>query len=244
MIDLLPWAWALLALAAVTIGISKTALPGGSILAIALFATVLPARTSTAAMLLLLIVGDVLALIAYRRHAHWPTLLRLAPAVIAGLLLGFAFLALAGDGAVRRAIGVILLLMIAVTLWRRYRASKKEASGVVVAAAYGTLGGFTTMVANAGGPVMSMYFLATRTPMQVFLGTSAWFFAIVNLMKIPFLAGLGLFETPVLLMDLALAPLVVIGALVGLRVAKRMPQQLFDRIVIALTIVGAVYLLF
>lgn len=248
MIALDPWAWAALAVAAVAIGISKTALPGGSILAIALFAAVLPARTSTAATLLLLMVGDVFALIAYRRHAHWPTLLRLAPAVIAGLLLAFAFLALAGDATVRRAIGVILLLMIAVTLWRRWRQRRTDAAaatsgGVLLAGTYGTLGGFTTMVANAGGPVMSMYFLATRTPVQVFLGTSAWFFAIINVVKVPFLAGLGLFQAPVLLMDAVLAPLVIIGALVGLRVARRMNQRVFDRIVIVLTIVGAVYLL-
>ncbi|MGW9157235.1 sulfite exporter TauE/SafE family protein [Microbacterium sp. NPDC055665] len=248
MIALDPWAWAALAVAAVTIGISKTALPGGSILAIALFAAVLPARTSTAATLLLLMVGDLFALFAYRRHAHWPTLLRLAPAVIAGLLVGFAFLALAGDGVVRRAIGVILLLMIAVTLWRRWRQSKADtvtppSGGIVLAGAYGTLGGFTTMVANAGGPVMSMYFLATRTPVQVFLGTSAWFFAIINVIKVPFLAGLGLFHAPVLLMDAVVAPLVVIGALLGLRVARRMNQRVFDRIVIVLTILGAVYLL-
>ena len=248
MIALDPWAWAALAVAAVTIGISKTALPGGSILAIALFAAVLPARTSTAATLLLLMVGDLFALFAYRRHAHWPTLLRLAPAVIAGLLVGFAFLALAGDGVVRRAIGVILLLMIAVTLWRRWRQSKADAAappsgGIVLAGAYGTLGGFTTIVANAGGPVMSMYFLATRTPVQVFLGTSAWFFAIINVIKVPFLAGLGLFHAPVLLMDAVLAPLVVIGALLGLRVARRMNQRVFDRIVIVLTVLGAVYLL-
>jgi len=114
----------------------------------------------------------------------------------------------------------------------------------VLSGVYGTLGGFTTMVANAGGPVMSMYFLATRTPVQVFLGTSAWFFAIINLVKIPFLAGLGLFEGHVLLMDAVLAPLVVLGALAGIRLAKRMNQVLFDRIVIVLTIAGAVYLLF
>ncbi|MCT1476869.1 sulfite exporter TauE/SafE family protein [Microbacterium sp. p3-SID336] len=249
MIALDPWAWALLGLAAVVIGISKTALPGGSILAIALFAAVLPARTSTAATLLLLMVGDVFALIAYRRHAHWPTLLRLAPAVIAGLLLGFAFLALTGDDVVRRAIGVILLLMIAVTLWRRWRQRREEAAaaargGVLLAGVYGTLGGFTTMVANAGGPVMSMYFLATRTPVQVFLGTSAWFFAIINVIKVPFLAGIGLFTAPVLLTDAVLAPLVVLGALLGLRVARRLNQRVFDRIVIALTVVGAIYLLF
>lgn len=248
MIALDPWAWAALAVAAVVIGISKTALPGGSILAIALFAAVLPARTSTAATLLLLMIGDLFALFAYRRHAHWPTLLRLAPAVIAGLLVGFAFLALAGDGVVRRAIGVILLLMIAVTLWRRRRQARADAAatasgGILLAGAYGTLGGFTTMVANAGGPVMSMYFLATRTPVQVFLGTSAWFFAIINVIKVPFLAGLGLFQAPTLWMDAVLAPLVVVGALVGLRVARRMNQRVFDRIVIVLTVLGAVYLL-
>ena len=243
-----PWAWAALGVAAVVIGISKTALPGGSILAIALFAAVLPARTSTAATLLLLMVGDVFALLAYRRHAHWPTLLRLAPAVVAGLLLGFAFLALTGDGVVRRAIGVILLLMIAVTLWRRWRQARAEQEaaargGALLAGVYGTLGGFTTMVANAGGPVMSMYFLATRTPVQVFLGTSAWFFAIINVIKVPFLAGIGLFTGPVLLTDAVLAPLVVLGALLGLRVGRRLDQRLFDRIVIVLTILGAVYLL-
>ncbi len=213
----------------------------------ALFAAALPARTSTAALLLLLIVGDMFALIAYRRHAHWPTLLRLAPAVIAGLLAGFAFLALGDDGIVRRAIGLILLAMIAVTLWRRWRQRRTDAAaaehGVVVASTYGALAGFTTMVANAAGPVMSMYFLAMRTPVQVFLGTSAWFFAIVNLVKVPFLAGIGLFDGQVLLMDAVLIPLVVVGALVGVRVARRMKQQVFDGIVITLTIVGAVYLL-
>lgn len=246
--DLLPWAWVVLGLAAVTVGLAKTAIPGGGILPVALFATVLPARTSTAALLLLLIVGDLFALIAYRRHAHWPSLLRLAPAVLVGLLAGFVFLAWGDDAIVRRAIAAILLLMIAVTLWRRWRQNRADATpaahGIVAASAYGGLAGFTTMVANAAGPVMSMYFLAMRTPVQVFLGTSAWFFAIVNLFKVPFLAGIGLFDGPVLLMDAVLVPLVILGAFAGLWLARRMKQQVFDRIVIGLTIVGAVYLLF
>ncbi|WP_336644470.1 sulfite exporter TauE/SafE family protein [Microbacterium sp. USHLN186] len=236
-------AWALLAVAALIAGIGKTALPGSSTIAVVILASVLPARTSTAAMLLLFIVGDVFALLAYRRHADRRTLLRLAPAVVVGLLVGAGFLALSSDAVVRRTIGVILLAMVTLTLWRRRRASA-PASGRVAAAGYGTLAGFTTMVANSGGPVMSMYFLATRTPVQVFLGTSAWFFAIVNLTKVPFLAGIGLLTPEVLLLDLTLAPMVVIGALLGIRVAKRMPQRLFDRLVIALTIAGSVYLLF
>lgn len=244
--ELLPWAWVVLGLAAVTVGLAKTAIPGGGILPVALFATVLPARTSTAALLLLLIVGDLFALIAYRRHAHWPSLLKLAPAVILGLLVGFAFLAIGDDAVVRRAIGVILLAMIALTLWRRRRGAGAgtAAHGIGAASGYGALAGFTTMVANAAGPVMSMYFLAMRTPVQVFLGTSAWFFAIVNLVKVPFLAGIGLFDGAVLLMDAVLVPLVVVGAFAGLWLARRMKQRVFDTIVIGLTIVGAVYLLF
>ncbi|MBY6062095.1 sulfite exporter TauE/SafE family protein [Microbacterium esteraromaticum] len=242
MTDLEPWAWALLAVAALIAGIGKTAIPGASTVSVVILASVLPARTSTAAMLLLFIVGDVFALIAYRRHAHWRTLLRLAPAVAAGLLAGFLFLAVSDDALVRRTIAIILLAMVAITLWRRRRSA--SASGVLAAAGYGTLAGFTTMVANAGGPVMSMYFLATRTPVKVFLGTAAWFFAIVNIAKVPLLASIGLITPEVLLMDLVLAPLVVTGALLGLAVTKRMPQQLFDRLVITLTVLGAVYLLF
>lgn len=243
MIELSVWAWALLALAALIAGLGKTAIPGSSTVSVVILASVLPARTSTAAMLLLFIVGDVFALITYRRHAHWPTLLRLAPAVIAGLLLGFAFLAWSDDAIVRRTIAIILLAMIAITLWRRRRAELKS-SRSLAAAGYSTLAGFTTMVANSGGPVMSMYFLATRTPIKVFLGTSAWFFAIVNLAKVPFLAGIGLLTPGVLLLDLTLAPLVVVGALAGIWLAKRMHQRLFDRLVIILTIAGALYLLF
>ena len=243
MLDLEIWAWALLALGALIAGLGKTAVPGSSTVSVVLLASVLPARTSTAAMLLLFIVGDVFALITYRRHAHWPTLLRLAPAVIAGLLLGFAFLAWSSDAIVRRTIAIILLATIAITLWRRSRPDP-DAAGRIAAAGYGTLAGFTTMVANSGGPVMSMYFLATRTPIKVFLGTSAWFFAIVNLAKVPFLAGIGLITPEVLLTDLVLAPGVVVGALLGIRLAKRMRQQVFDRLVIALTIAGALYLLF
>ena len=242
MIELAPWAWALLGVAALVAGLGKTAVPGASTVSVVILASILPARTSTAAMLLLFIVGDVFALIAYRRHAHWRTLLRLAPAVAAGLLLGFLFLAVGTDDIVRRTIAIILLAMIAITLWRRRKAT--TAAGPLAATGYGTLAGFTTMVANAGGPVMSMYFLATRTPIKVFLGTSAWFFAIVNIVKVPMLASIGLITPGVLLMDLVLAPLVVVGALLGIALAKRMPQQLFDRLVIVLTVLGAVYLLF
>lgn len=240
--------WSLLALGAVVIGLSKAALPGAGTIAVALFAAALPAKQSTGTILLLLIVGDLFALWAYRRHADLRALVRLIPAVVVGMLLGVVFLAAAPDALVRRVIGVILLAVIAVTLWRRRAASGPPVDAgarphPAVAAVYGSLGGFTTMVANAAGPIMSMYFLALRFPVQAFLGTAAWFFAIVNVSKIPFSVGLGLITPSGLVIVAVLVPLVVVGAFAGRAIATRIPQRLFERLVIVVTVVGALYLL-
>ncbi|MHC2998477.1 sulfite exporter TauE/SafE family protein [Microbacterium sp. HJ5] len=245
MADLTWFAWVLLGLAALIVGLSKTAVPGAGTVAVAIFAAVLPAKQSTGALLLLLIVADLFAVAMYRRHANWGVLLRLAPAVVAGVLLGVVFLAVADDAWVKRTIGVILLAVIAITLLRRRFASGVGSDGPhrVAAATYGTLGGFTTMVANAAGPVMSMYFVAARFPVKEFLGTAAWFFAIVNLFKVPFSIGLGIITVPGLLLDAVLVPLVVAGALIGRWIADRLDQRVFERLVIGFTVVGAVYLL-
>ena len=259
--DVAPAAWALLAVAAVLVGVSKTALPGVNTLSIAAFAAVLPARESTGALLVLLLVGDAFAMWSYRRHAHWPTLLRLAPSVLAGLALGAVFLALADDAWVRRVIGVLLVMLVGFTLWQR-RPRRRGASGDagsstdgagqdgglrtasrLSSTGYGSLGGFTTMVANAGGPVMSMYFLSARFPVHAFLGTAAWFFATLNLLKLPVSIGLGLVSSHTLLLDLVLVPAVIIGALAGRWLADRIRQQVFDRAIVVLTLLGAVYLL-
>ena len=118
--------------------------------------------------------------------------------MVVGLVLGVVFLAFADDAWVRKVIGVILLALIAVTLERRRRDAPSPAAGPhrVAARHLRPLGGFTTMVANAGGPAMSMYFLASRFSVKEFLGTAAWFFALVNLTKLPFSIGLGLITGP------------------------------------------------
>jgi len=116
--DLTWFAWALLGVAAIIVGLSKTAVPGAGTVAVAIFAAVLPAKQSTGVLLLLLIVADIFAVITYRRHTNWRALLRLAPAVVAGLILGVGFLAVADDAWVKRIIGVILLSVIAITLLR------------------------------------------------------------------------------------------------------------------------------
>jgi uncharacterized membrane protein YfcA len=245
-----PWGFAALAAAVALVGFSKTAVSGANTVSLAVFAVVLPARASTGVLLPLLIAGDVLAVLTYRRHAHWPTLWRLFPAVAVGVVLGTGFLVWAGDGTVRVSIGAILLLMSAITVWRRRTAERGSdpeevatRSGRVKARSYGALGGFTTMVANAGGPVMSLYLLSAGFRKLGFLGTSAFFYLIVNIAKVPFSVGLGLIDGPSLLLDAALVVFVVPGALLGKWAADRINQRLFERLVIAATVVGGVQLL-
>lgn len=237
-------AWVALAVGGLSVGISKTALPGSNTLGVALFAAALPAKASTGTLLVLLILGDVIALLLYRHHARVRALLPLIPAVIVGLVAGSAFLAVADDVVTRRIIGAILLVLIAITLWRRRR-TRDDAppGGRLMAASYGAMGGFTTMVANAGGPVMTMYFVAMRLPMKEFLGTAAWFFASVNLVKLPFSIGLGLLTTDALLLDLVLVPTVLAGAGIGWLLVRRMNQRVFTAAVTVLTVVGAIYLM-
>ncbi|QIJ65836.1 sulfite exporter TauE/SafE family protein [Streptomyces sp. JB150] len=244
------WEFAALAVAALLVGFSKTAVSGANTISLAVFAAVLPARASTGVLLPLLIAGDLLAVLTYRRHAHWPTLWRLFPAVAAGVVAGTAFLMWADDEVVRTSIGAILLLMAALTVWRRRtadRAAEPDAvttrAGRVKARAYGVLGGFTTMVANAGGPVMALYLLSAGFRKLGFLGTSAFFFLIVNVSKVPFSAGLGLIDGPSLHLDAALVLFVVPGALLGKWAVSRIDQRLFERLVIAATVLGALQLL-
>lgn len=264
-LDLL--AWGVLVLGALTVGFSKTALPGAGTIAVGLFALALPAKESTAALLLLLIVGDMTALWVYRREPDVRTLIRLLPSAMVGVLIGVWFFAISDGPTVRITIGLVLLALVVVTVWRRHVTTRREARAAQQAAdgtapsatattgsqpgaaataqgiGFGLLGGFTTMVANAAGPVMSMYFYAMRMPVLTFLGTSAWYFAIINLFKVPFSAGLGLMTREVLTLDALLVPVVLIGSYLGAKVARRIPQALFENLVLALTVISALALL-
>lgn len=248
--DLPPWGWVVVCLAAFLIGICKTAMPEAGTLVVALFAMAMPARISTGAMLLLLIVGDVIAVWTYRRDADWKILRSLLPTVVVGIILGAVFVSWADDLVLKRAIGVILLCLIALTITMRFlfRGRKERQQEMMtgnwfVKSFYGVLGGFTIMSANAGGPVMSLYLVSARFSVLRFLGTTAWFFFLINLIKVPFSVGIGLIKVSTLWSTLIMAPLVLLGAIGGRFVAGKMNNQVFDPIVIGLTVVSATLLL-
>lgn len=241
-------------MAALLVGFAKTALGGVAAISVAIFAAVLPARESTGTLLPILLVGDLLAVHAYRRHVDWGILLRLFPAVGVGVVVGAAFVGRVDDLVMRRTIGAILVLLVVVHLlsgWRTRRAEARSGEpaapspwrrrGIVAGA--GLLAGFTTMVANSGGAVMSIYLLSTGLAVLGFLGTTAWFFFVINLFKVPFSIGLGLLSVDALLLCAALSPAVLLGAVVGRRVITRISQERFEGFVLVLTVLSGLNLL-
>ncbi|MEZ0164801.1 sulfite exporter TauE/SafE family protein [Kineococcus sp. LSe6-4] len=243
--DLIP-----LYLAALVIGFSKTSIGGAGTIAVAVFAAVLPAKESTGIILPLLVLGDLFAISVYRRHADWGLLLRLFPYVAVGVVAGAGFVGLVDDTVMRRSIGVLLVLLVVIHVWRQRRL--RENTDVVPMSAtrrrwtsigFGFLAGFTTMVANAGGAPMSIYLFTMGLGVMSFLGTGAWFFFIVNCFKVPFSVGLGLISVDSLWLDLRLAPAVVVGALIGWWLAKRLDIRTFEKWVLGLSVVSGLNLL-
>lgn len=243
--------WLLLGVAAVVVGFAKTALGGVGGIAAVLFAMVLPARESTGALLPLLIAGDVLAVTLYRRHAQWGLLLRLLPWVVVGTVVGAGFVAVVDDRVMRVAIGVLLVLVSLLGLALRRSGLRDHLAAdavrgiphLVAATLAGVLAGFATMVANAAGPVTTLYLLLSGLAMLAFLGTTAWFFLIVNVIKVPFSLGLGLISAGSLLLDAMLVPALLVGAGLGVLLIRRISQARFEQYALSLSAVAAAMLL-
>ena len=108
----------------------------------------------------------------------------------------------------------------------------------------GLLAGMTTMMANAAGPVMVLYLLSMHFPKQKFIGTAAWFFFIVNWVKVPLMTNLDMINAASLKIDLMVFPAVVLGAIAGIWMLKRIPQRAFNIIALILAAAAAIKLLF
>lgn len=238
--------WVVAAVTALCVGVAKTGIPALGILLAPLFAEVLPARVSTGALLPLLILADSFAVLFWRRHGSWKHLLRLLPWAFVGIIAGYFAMGWINDQQMRYVIGAIVIVMLGVHVYREYVLGKEAAIPTAwwFAALAGFLAGATTMIANAAGPVTMIYLLSMRLPKNEFIGTSAWFFFILNWSKVPFSLNLGLVTPDSLLFDAVLAGGVVAGAVGGLFLVKRIPEKAFMIAVQALTLVSAVRMFF
>jgi uncharacterized membrane protein YfcA len=236
--------WIIVIAAALSIGFNKTSTLGITILFVPLVAGIMEPRLSVGFILPMLCMADVLAILYWRRHGNGKLLLRLLPWCLIGLAVGYGVLERVDNRKLMLIIGIIILVMIAVTTWRNSRYAKDRPVPTYwwFAALMGFLAGSTTMVANAAGPVMIIYLLAMRLDKHQFIGTHAWFFWVVNLIKIPAQAYLGMITRESLLTNLVLLPAILMGGFLGIVLVHRIPQRSFNIIVNLLAAAAAVHL--
>ena len=144
---------------------------------------------------------------------------------------------------VRRRLAAPLLVLVLLQLWVKWRGDSDAPSTVherrAASWTAGTGVGFATMTANAAGAVMTLYLSASGIDKRRFVGTNAWFFLIVNLVKVPFSMALGLMHPVDAVRALALAPLVLVGGLLGYATVQRISQRRFDLAVLAASALAA-----
>ena len=136
--------------------------------------------------------------------------------------------------------------VIAYRLWveRGHVVQASSTSPGWVGTLFGALSGFTSQIAHAGGPPFQMWVMPRRLPRDIFVGTSALFFAIVNWIKVPAYLALGQFSTANLTASLALLPLAILSSLAGVWLVRRVAPDRFYTIVYVLMIVAGAKLLF
>ena len=234
-------AWIIVCACAFFVGLSKTGIPGVGILVIPTLAYVMDAKESTGFLLPMLIVGDIFAVAYYRRHAVWKHLVKLLPAAVVGVIIGYRLMGIVNSSQLKIIIGWIIVVLLVVDFWRIRiaRGQPKVPTHWSFAVAIGVLGGAVTMMANGAGPLMIIYLLAMRLDKNEFMGTGGWYFLIINCFKVPFSAHLGLITAASLKMDLMLLPLIAAGAICGRPLLKRIPQNAFVVVAKALTLLAA-----
>lgn len=244
--ELSPFSWFLLVLGATGVGISKSGLAGVSLIHVIVFAQVFGAKASTGALLPLLIVGDCCAVWLIGREVDWRYVIRLLPPAFVGVVIGWSLLGRLDEATFKPLIGSIIIALCCGQLLRMWQPNLFTTIPHTkpFAWAMGILGGITTMLANAAGPVIALYLLAVSLPKLRLVATGAWFFFVLNISKLPFSANLGFISAESLLIDLILAPCVVGGLIFGLMVVRRLPQKVFDTVLLAFTAIAAIRMIF
>jgi uncharacterized protein len=225
--------------AVILLGLSKGGFAGLGALGTPLMALGVGDPVRAAAILLpILIAQDVVGVAAFRKEWDRRIVAVMLPGAVLGILLGYLVAARVSPAAVMALLGLISILFGTYRLWveARHKAIEARSSSALVGALFGLASGFTSQIAHAGGPPFQMWVMPKRLTHTVFVGTTAIFFAVVNLIKVPAYVALGQFTRENLLTSLALLPIAVLGSLAGVWLVRRVSGARFYTIVYLLMI--------
>ncbi len=243
--DLGLWDWVLLYICGILVAMAKTGVAGVYNVVVPLMAIVFGGKASTGVLLPILLMGDIFAVSYYNRSANWKHIARLVPPAFVGVLLGVWVGGMVSEDIFRIMLAIVVLLGIGLMVFLEVRKVKEVPEHWWFSVAMGMLAGFTTMVGNVAGPIVAVYMLSMRLPKNTFIGTTAWFFLLINLIKLPF--HIFVWETisySSLGLDLFVFPAIVIGAFLGIRIVKIISEKFYRRFVIIATVASAMLLIF
>jgi uncharacterized membrane protein YfcA len=239
-----PWQWAAAIFSGICIGLSKTGINGATTVMIPILALVFGAKESTGIVLPMLCFADILAVIYYRRNAEWKYIFKLLPWALMGFVLALAVDRFVPERGFKILIGICILTGLGVMFWNDRRGKDAAIpSAWWFTALFGIMGGFATMIGNAAGPIMSVFLLSVRLPKASFVGTAAWFFMIINYLKLPLQYFVWHNITPEgLLFDLTMIPVIIIGAVLGIFLVKKMSEIHYRILVYGMTFISTALL--
>ena len=230
----------------ICIGMSKTGVNGLGTVVVPVLAIIFGAKPSTGILLPMLCCADLFAVAYYRRSAEWKYVIRLLPWSLSGFALALLTDHWIPDKGFKTLIGACILAGLGVMLWNEYRGkSAAVPSAWWFTAIFGMMGGFSTMIGNAAGPILSVFLLSVRLPKNSFVGTAAWFFMIINFLKLP----LQYFvwhniSRDTLLFDITMLPAIAVGAWLGVVFVKKVSEKNYRVVVYILTVVSTLMLMF
>jgi uncharacterized protein len=228
--------------AGLLIGASKAGLKGLGIIVVALLVIVYGSRASTGILVPMLIVGDILAVVYYQRHVRWHYLMTFLPAMILGILLAVWFGHGLSEEAFKYSMGTVIILSVVIMFWWDLRGSGIAlADNKWIAGSSGVAAGFATMIGNLAGPFANMFFLATKLPKNEIIGTAAWLFLIVNVIKLPM--HIWIWETittETLRINILFAPTIFIGFWIGHKLVAMINEQFYRYFLLVASAIGAI----
>ena len=225
------------------IGLSKGGFNALGGLLTPILSLVLPVSLAVGVLLPMLMVGDAIAVYSYWREWDGRLIGRMLPAAVVGALAGTFLLAELAPNVLRLALAAFVLLLVVYKFVSDRITRLRYQPRAWHAPLSGVLSGLGSGLFNSGGGPFNSYLLLQQLPPRIFIGTTALFFALLNLIKVPGFLYTGVLNVPLLLSFWWVVPFIPLGLWVARRVIFRLNQQAFDWLIIGLLVLASALLI-
>ena len=235
--------WAAALICGFLIGMAKAGVTGTALAIIPIMAMVFGGKSSTGIVLPMLLIADLFAVKYYNRHANWKYVLKVMPWTMAGVLIALLVGNSISDEMFKSVLSVSVLVGIVLMVWFDLKKTTAIPDFWWFSVSLGLLGGFASMIGNAAPSILALYLLSMRIPKLQLIGTSAWFFLLVNLFKLPLHVFIwNTITLKTLAFGLILGPVIVLGVFAGILIVRFIPEKPYRILVIVTTAVSSLLL--